>query len=293
MSTVDILGINCFFVFLLAFDKIKMYTDVKNTYQKKKERRIKMITWAFMNVKGGVGKTTSSITFAYILAKKYNKKVLIIDADKQANTTRAFECYDVEKPSIAELLMDDKIDIHNVIRKTKYENIDVIPANMKLIKANQTIPMEINKPQQTRLKIHMDKIQNEYDFCIADCPTDINVAVLNVFAFADNVMIPLKIDSYSFDGLQYVVDGINDMQYFNSKLSLGKVFITMYQNNNLNKAGIEQLKYHFGDKLCKTKVRATVKVQESTYMCPLPEYAPNCTAVQDYYDLVDECLRSM
>ena len=252
-----------------------------------------MISWAFMNVKGGVGKTTSSITFAYILANKYNKRVLLIDADKQANTTRAFNCYDTEKPSIAELLLDNKIDIHDVIQKTKYKNIDVIPANMKLIKANQTIPLEINRPQQTRLKEHMDKVQKEYDFCIADCPTDINVAVLNIFAFADNVMIPLKIDNYSFDGLQYVIDGINDMQYFNSKLSLGKVFITMYQKNNLNKVGIEQLQAHFGDRLCETKIRTTVKVQESTYMCPLPEYAPNCTAVQDYYALVDECLNSI
>ena len=116
---------------------------------------------------------------------------------------------------------------------------------------------------------------------------------MNIFAFADSVMIPLKIDNYSFDGLQYVIDGINDMQYFNSKLSLGKVFITMYQKNNLNKVGIEQLQAHFGDLLCETKIRTTVKVQESTYMCPLPEYAPNCTAVQDYYALVDECLNSI
>lgn len=245
---------------------------------------------SFMNVKGGVGKTTSSISFAYILAADYNKKILLVDLDKQANTTKSFNLLDNERPSVSDLLTDKAADIDNIIRSTEYENIDLLPANMTLIKANQEVLLDMSRPQQTRLKKHIEKVKDRYDYVIFDCPTDINMAVINAFCVTDDVLIPIKIDRYALDGLEYVVEVIGELQEFNPKLTLKGGFITMFKNNNVNKSGKELLNNNLGFNFFQTAIRCTVKADESTFEKPLPLYAPKSTAAIDYRNLVAEYL---
>lgn len=254
---------------------------------------MKVVT--FLNVKGGVGKTTSAVNFAYILATLYGKKVLLVDLDKQGNTTMAYGVYEPDGLSVANLLVDKNIDIKSIIKKTRYNNIDILAANMSLIKATQEVLIDTRSPQQTRLRKHFENIKGQYDYCVIDCPTDLNMSTLNALAVTDDVLIPVKIDAYSFVGLSDVALVISDMREFNTSLQLAGCFVTMYQNTNINKQGVDHLKVTLSEKhmgMFNTYVRHTSKVQESTFEKPLVEYDSKCTATIDYYALVAEYLQS-
>ncbi|NFO41983.1 ParA family protein, partial [Clostridium botulinum] len=134
---------------------------------------------SIINLKGGVAKTISSINIAHILATVHNKKVLLIDNDKQGNTTKFFNMHDAEEPSIANVMTDKNIYIEDVIAPTQYENLDLIPANMHLLKANLDVIMDVGRPQQYRLRKALKQIDEEYDYCIIDNPPDINISVIN------------------------------------------------------------------------------------------------------------------
>lgn len=248
-----------------------------------------MKTISFMISKGGVGKTISSVNFAYILASEHNQKVLLVDLDPQGNASKAYGV-NADKLTVSDLLLDKTADISEAIYKTQYKNIDVVPADLSLIKANQSVLLDTTTVQQTRLKRHFKKVADNYDYCIFDCPTDTSMSTLNAFVMTDEVLIPVRVDLYSFDAIIKVVSIIEDMQDFNENLKLAGCFVTMYQNNNLNKQGLELLKSQKAFNTFDTSIRYTVKVSESTYEKPLCAYAPKSTAAQDYKALVDEYL---
>lgn len=248
-----------------------------------------MRTIAFMIPKGGVGKTVSSVNFAYVLATDYKKKVLLVDLDPQGNASRAYGVV-ADDVSVSTLLVDKTADVKEAIYHTQYPNIDVIPANLSLIKANQAVLLDSTSIQQTRLRKHLKAVQGEYDFCIFDCPTDISLSTLNAFAMADDVLIPMRVDLYSFDAINKVASIVEDMEDFNDNLKITGCFVTMFQKNNLNRKGLELLKQQ-PFPVFDTPIRHTVKVAESTYDRPLCAYAPNSTAAQDYKALVDEFLK--
>ena len=133
---------------------------------------------SIINLKGGVGKTMSSINIAHILATVYKKRVLIIDNDKQGNTTKFFNKHEEEDYSISDLLTN-RCSIDEVILKTGFENLDLIPANMSLAKANLEIIKDETSPQPFRLKNHLEEIEEEYDYCVIDNPPDINISAIN------------------------------------------------------------------------------------------------------------------
>ena len=253
-----------------------------------------MKTISFLNVKGGVGKTISAVNFAYILSNTYNKRVLLIDLDKQGNSSMTYGVYDDAEITISDLLVNKNLDTQTAIYKSEF-NVDVIPSNMELIKANQTILLDTRTSQQTRLKKHLDKIKTNYDYCIIDCPTDLNMSSLNALTASDDVLIPIKIDRYSFVGLSDVIEIVEDMKDFNPNLQIKGAFLTMYQKTNIQKQGFEHLenvlKTH-NLKLFNTYIRNTTKVMESTFEKPVVAYDKNCTASLDYFDFVAEYLNA-
>ncbi len=249
-----------------------------------------MKTLSFMISKGGVGKTISSVNFAYILAEEYNKRVLLIDLDPQGNSSKAYGI-SPDGLTVSDLLLDKSANVEEAIYESPYKNINVIPSDLALIKANQAVLLDSTSVQQTRLKKHLKKVAAEYDYCIFDCPTDISMSTLNAFAMTDDVLIPVHIDQYSFDAIGKVQSIIEDMQDFNDDLKLAGCFVTMWQNNNLNKQGFEVLKSQKSFHTFNTPIRHTVRASESTYGKPLCVYAPNSTAAQDYRALVEEYLK--
>lgn len=245
---------------------------------------------SIINLKGGVGKTMSSINIAHILATVHDKKVLIIDLDKQGNTTKLLNKHNTEEYSIADLITD-KCSIDEVIVNTDYKNLDLIPANMSLLRANLDVIMDVSKPQQFRLKKHLDEIEEYYDYCIIDNPPDINVSVINALVASDDVMIPIKIDKFAFDGMKELIEQIGNAKAINPRLELKGCFVTMYGKNDVNIQGEEVLNSNKEYKMFKTHIRRTLKADESTFAnAPILEYSKRCAAAKDYIALVEEYL---
>ena len=243
---------------------------------------------SLINIKGGVAKTTSAIAIAQILASDYGKRVLVIDADQQANTTQTLG---IENPAFttADLLTSRDPIAEKAICPTQY-GVDLIGASFALMSANKTVMLDSTRPQQFRFQKQLAPLKDKYDYCIIDCPPDISMSVINALAISDDVLVPIRADRYGFDGLSYVANAIAEMSEWNPSLSLAGSFLTMYQRgtnlSEFSKRALESL----GVPVMKTVIRASVKVGESTFEKPIMSYAPKCTVADDYRALVAEYL---
>ena len=247
---------------------------------------------SFINLKGGVAKTISAFNTAHILSKVYGKRVLLIDNDKQGNTSKMFGYHDYDLKTIADVLTDKNLDIVEAIIPTNYENLHVIPANMNLLRANLDILLDMSRPQQTRLKKALRPISEEYDFCIIDNAPDINMSVINSLVVTDDVIVPIKVDKYAFDGLEILLEQIEEVKEFNPNIRFAGCLITMFQNNTVNIQGEAWLKSQTQYPTYETFIRRTTKVDETTFTGEsLIKYAPKCTAARDYISFVAEYLR--
>ena len=250
-----------------------------------------MQTISFINLKGGVGKTITSLNVAYTLATLHNKRVLVVDNDKQGNTTKMFGLHTYEEKSIADLITDKTADIKTIIRNTEYSRIDLIPANMNLLSANKEVLLDTSRPQQTRLKKALEEVKSEYDFCIIDNAPDINISVINALVASDKVIIPVKIDNFTFDGMGVMIEQVKEIQEnFNPGLKLAGALITMYRRNDVNVQGAEFLETQEIN-IFKNKIRWTTKIDESTFAAmPILQYSARCGASKDYAAFVNEYL---
>jgi chromosome partitioning protein len=248
---------------------------------------------SIINLKGGVAKTMSSINIAHILSTVYGKKVLLIDNDKQGNTTKLFGLHNEDELSIADIMINRNIDIEDVIAETRYKNLDVIPANMGLAKANLSVIMDSSRPQQYILRKALDNVKDNYDYAVIDNPPDINVSVINAMVASNEILIPLKIDQFTFDGMKELIEQIDYAKEMNPDLKLKGCFITQFAKNQVNIQGEDYLNNNTGYPMFKTHIRRTVKIDESSFENkPILECSKRCNAAKDYMDLVEEFLNS-
>ena len=244
---------------------------------------------AFLNIKGGVAKTTSAIAVAQLLATEHGKRVLVLDTDAQANTTRTLT---KELPTLttADLMTSRSLVAKDAVIRTEY-GVDLIGSSFALMNANKAVMLDGTRPQQLRLRRQLAELEGDYDYCIVDCPPDISMTVINVLAACDDVLVPIRADKYGFDGLSYVVDAINEVQEYNPKLRLAGCFLTMYQKGTNLSAYTRELLALMGEKAMKSAIRSSVKVGEATFDKPLISYAPKSAVAQDYRELLIEYLK--
>ena len=251
-----------------------------------------MKTISIINLKGGVAKTLTADNMAHVLAVFHNKRVLLVDNDKQGNTSKAFGVHSYDEKSLSDILTARRIDPHEVIKKTRFQNIDVLPANMTLIRANLEVMMDSTRPQQTRLRAALGAVTGEYDYCIIDNAPDINISTINALVASDDVIIPIKIDKYAFDGLAELKEQIEDTRDdLNPRLRLG-CLITCFQRTDADRQGEEWLKAQPEYPVFDTHIRYSEKVTESTFSeSPIAEYSRRSGAAMDYIAFVREYLR--
>ncbi|WP_094607756.1 Sporulation initiation inhibitor protein Soj [Sporomusa silvacetica DSM 10669] len=250
-----------------------------------------MKTISIINLKGGVAKTITAINMAHILATVYSQRVLLIDNDKQGNTSKFFDLHSYDKPTIADLLVERDFDTHRAINPTLYSNLSVISANMNLLNANLKIILDVTRQQQTILKKALQQIESEYDYCIIDNAPDINISVINSLVAADEVIVPIKIDQFSFDGLDQLTEQFKDIREFNPSLNFKGCLITQYAKNKVNMQGSDYLNDGQKYPIFKTRINRTVKIDESTFAGePIIKHARRCRAAKDYLDFVKEYL---
>lgn len=248
-----------------------------------------MKTIAIINMKGGCAKTTTTVNMAHILAKDYGKKVLVIDNDKQGNLSKACGAWSYDKPSLADILTGEK-SIREVLQVAAVDNMAVIPANMHLLTANLMVIKDEERDQATILSKELESVAEVFDYCIIDCPPDINISVINALVAADEVIIPIKIDGYAFDGMEELEEQINNAKKLNPKLKFKGCLVTMFYNRDVCRQGEEWLQNQRYP-VFKTHIRRTEKADEVTFTNEsLMEYSPRSGAARDYKAFVKEYL---
>ena len=251
---------------------------------------MKVLTIA--NLKGGVGKTVTTINTAYVLATEYGKKVLLVDNDQQGNCSQFFGVYGYDKPSMTDV-MKRRVTAEEVIQRTEYEGLDIIPANLSLAEAEKAVLMDSVTPQQVRLKEILRQVKEDYDYVLIDNAPSLGMCVINSLATSDYLIIPAKIDKFTFDGIDSLMNQLATVkEYFNPQIELLGTLITSYRRNDTNQQGAEWLKQAEKYKAFDSYIRWTDKMDESTFTAePVMVHSPRCGAAKDYKAFVAELVK--
>lgn len=240
-----------------------------------------MVTITIINLKGGVGKSVTACNLAAELAAA-GKRVLVVDLDKQANTTKFFRGLDYDRASVADLLTGDRF-ASAVLIETGLPGVGLLPANMRLLKANRQVLLDTTEPQQTRLRDQLAQIAADWDVALLDCPPDLDMGSINALCAADWVIVPVDCDEWATDGLREILDQMERIRiYHNPRLHLMGVLVTKYQRTRYARRAVEELA-EMKLPVFRSVIRQCTAVKEAKYLHkPLREYRPNSTAGQDY-----------
>ena len=240
------------------------------------------------NQKGGVGKTTTSVNLGACLAY-IGKKVLLVDVDPQGNATSGvgIEKADVEQ-CIYDVLIDD-VEVDDVIKSTKVENLDIIPATIQLAGAEIELVPTISR--EVRLKRALEAVIDRYDYIIIDCPPSLGLLTLNSLTASDAVLIPVQCEYYALEGLSQLLNTVRLVQkHLNHDLKIEGVLLTMLDaRTNLGIQVIDEVKKYFQDKVYKTIIPRTVRLSEApSHGEPIIIYDPKSRGAEVYIDLAKE-----
>lgn len=193
------------------------------------------------NQKGGVGKTTTAINLSAWLANK-GKKVLVIDADQQGNTTSGVGLEKGEMKNTIYNVMLEELSLSDVKLPTCVNGLEVVPANIELTGAEIELIGKENR--EYILKKEIDTIKNQYDFVIIDCPPSLNIITVNALAASDTVLVPIQCEYFALEGLDQLIYAINMVKRtLNRHLKLEGIVFTMYDaRTNLSSQVVEEVK---------------------------------------------------
>lgn len=250
-----------------------------------------MKTISIVNLKGGVGKTITAVNLAYILAADYKKRVLLIDADHQGNASRFYKA-STQGETVAELIDGTCTNYPLLIQHTVYRNLDIIPADMRLSRADLAGVSAGKISTQSIINLRDSIIEDDaYDFIIIDCPPAFSAASVSAIAASSDIIIPIKLDAFSIDGMSEIEQQIEDLRRRYSSINIAGCLITMFDRSDASRQGEQWLRETSAMHIFKTHIRNTPKIVESTFSrVPIVEWSEQCGASRDYRAFVDEFL---
>ena len=246
---------------------------------------------AFINQKGGVGKTTSAVNVSMSLAVS-EVKTLIVDLDPQSNaTTGLSELIEETQKNIYDVLIRGT-DIKEAVAKTQFSHLDIIPSTHDLVGAEIELVSIIAREYQ--LKTALKTIIRQYDIIILDCPPSLGLLTINALTSAHALIIPIQCEYYALEGLSQLLNTVRLVQrHLNRNLVIAGVLMTMYDSRlNLSKQVVEEVKGYFKDKLFKTLINRNVRLSEApSFGKPALLYDANSSGAKNYLSLTEEILQ--
>ncbi len=246
---------------------------------------------AIANQKGGVGKTTTAINLAASLAV-LEKKVLIIDADPQANTTSGlnFSPDNDEKRTIYEVMIGT-IDIRDALIQTEIHDLQMIPSHINLVGAE--IEMIEEEDRETILKRRLAPIRDNYDYIIIDCSPSLGLITINALSASDSVMIPVQPEFFALEGLGKLLQTIRLVQSgVNPSLTIEGFVVTMFDGRTkVHAQVVNELNEHFHDMVFDTVIQRSIRLSEApSHGKPIILYDVVCNGTTNYMNLAKEVL---
>ena len=243
------------------------------------------------NQKGGVGKTTTTVNLATILAKK-GKKTLLIDADPQGNATSGLGINGKINLSLYNILIDDT-EVEETFQKTPIKNLIVCPSNMDLAGAEVELVSMMSREQ--RLKEKIEKVKKYFDYILIDCPPSLGLVTLNAFTASDSVLIPVQCEYFALEGLGQLLNTVELVRkHLNKNLVIEGALLTMYDiRTNLSNQVVKEVKKYFGKKVYKNVIPRNVRLSEApSYGLPITEYDPRSKGAKSYMKFAKEFIKN-
>ncbi|MDQ3145730.1 MAG: AAA family ATPase [Actinomycetota bacterium] len=243
---------------------------------------------AVANQKGGVGKTTTAINLGASLAE-LGYRVLICDLDPQANASTGLGVNPRNlESSMYDVLLND-VSIDDCLEPTSMRNLFVAPASLDL--AGAEIELVPAFSRELRLRRALEAVANDFDFVLIDCPPSLGLLTVNAMAGASEVIVPIQCEYYALEGLGQLLRNVALVQRnLNPSLEVTAIILVMFDaRTRLSEQVVEEVRTHFGDKVCRNVVPRTVRLSEApSYGQPILAFDPTSRGAIAYRELAKE-----